>query len=76
MVRNFLKEELNLENSENIEFQRARRIGKKIVETRPVIVLLRFPELEMAFRRAREMEGETEIKVYSNLSKEISERIK
>ena len=39
LMRNFLKEELDLENAENIEFQRAHRIGrKKMGEARPVIV--------------------------------------
>ena len=40
VMRNFLKEELELENTENIEFQRAHRIGKKKTgEARPVIVV-------------------------------------
>ena len=30
----------------------------------------------MVFRRARELEGETDVKVYSDLPKEISERRK
>ncbi|XP_015754203.1 PREDICTED: uncharacterized protein LOC107333851 [Acropora digitifera] len=78
VMHNFLKEELNLENAENIEFQRAHRIGKKKPgETRPVIVrFLKFPEREMVFRRERELEGETDVKVYSDLPKEISERRK
>ena len=78
VMHNFLKEELNLENAENIEFQRAHRIGKKKPgQTRPVIVrFLKFPEREMVFRRARELEGETDVKVYSDLPKEISERRK
>ena len=48
VMHNFLKEELNLENEENIEFKRAHRIGKKKPgETRPVIVrFLKFPERE------------------------------
>ena len=38
VMRNFLKEELDLENADNIEFQRAHRIGKKKMgEARPVI---------------------------------------
>ena len=38
-MRNFLKEELDSENAENIEFQRAHRIGKKKTgEARPVII--------------------------------------
>ena len=78
VMHNFLKEELNLENAENTEFQRALRIGKKKQgETRPVIVrFLKFPEREMVFRRARELEGETDVRLYSDLPKEIIERRK
>ena len=67
-----------MENAENIEFQRAHRIGKKKPgETRPAIVrFLKFSEREMVLRRARELEGETDVKVYSDLPKEISERRK
>ena len=77
-MRNFLKEELDLENAENIEFQRAHRIGrKKTGEARPVIVrFLRFPERELVFRKVRELESDTDVKVYSDLPKEISERRK
>ena len=65
VVHKFLKEELELEITEDIEFQRAHRIGKKKKgETRPVIVrFLRFPEREMVFKRAREMQEETNVKV-------------
>ena len=78
VMRNFLKEELDLENAENIEFQRAHRIGKKKMgEARPVIVrFLKFPEHELVFRKARELESDTKVKVYSDLPKEISERRK
>ena len=78
VMRNFLKEELDMENAENIEFQRAHRIGKKKTgEARPVIVhFLRFPERELLFRKARELESNTDVKVYSDLPKEISERRK
>ena len=78
VMRKFLKEEMDLENAEDIEFQRAHRIGKKKMgETRPVIVrFLRFPERELVFRKARELEGDTDVKVYSDLPKEISERRK
>ena len=78
VMRNFLKEELDLENADNIEFQIAHRIGKKKMgEARPVIVrFLKFPERELVFRKARELESDTEVKVYSDLPKEISERRK
>jgi len=56
----------------DIEFQRAHCIGKKKTgETRPVIVrFLRFPEREMVFKRAREMQEETNVKVYADYPKE------
>ena len=53
------------------------RIGKKKTgETRPVVRFLRFPEREMVFKRAREMQEEANVKVYADYSKEISERRK
>ncbi|KAL9958036.1 hypothetical protein ACROYT_G035001 [Oculina patagonica] len=78
VVHHFFKEELELEDGENIEFQRAHRIGKKKTgEARPVIVrFLRFPDRELVFRRVREMEDEINVKVYSDYPKEISERRK
>ena len=77
VVHKFLKEELELEITEDIEFQRAHhRIGKKEKgETRRVIVrFLRFPEREMVFKRVHKMQEETNVKVYADYSKEISER--
>ena len=67
-----------MEDAENMEFQRAHRIGKKKMgEARPVIVrFLRFPEREVVFRKARELESDTDVKVHSDLPKEISERRK
>ena len=78
MVHKFLKEELELEITEDIEFQRAHRIGKKKTgKTRPLIVrVLRFPEREIVFKRASEMQEETNVKVYADYPKEISERRK
>ena len=78
VVHKFLKEELELEITEDIEFQRAHPIGKKKKgEIRPVIVrFLRFPEREMVFKRAREMQEVTNVKVYADYPKEISERRK
>ena len=73
VVHKFLKEELELEITEDIEFQRAHCIGKKKKgETRLVIVrFLRFPEREMVFKRAHEMHEETNVKVYPDYPKEI-----
>ena len=78
VVHKFLKEELELEITGDIEFQRAHRIGrKKTGETRPLIVrFLRFPEREIMFKRAREMQEETNVKVYADYPKEIIERRK
>ena len=77
VILNFLKGNLDLENAENIGFQRAHRIGRKMGEARPVIVhFLWFPERELVFRKVRELESDTDVKVYSDLPKEISERRK
>ena len=78
VVHKFLKEELELEITEDIEFQRAHRIGKKEKgATRPVIVrFLRFPEREMVFKRVRKMQEERNVKVYADYLKEICERRK
>jgi len=78
VMRNFLKEELDLENAENIEFQRAHRIGKKKTgETRLVIIhFLKFPERNLVFRRVRELEDDIDVRVYADYPKEISERRK
>ena len=44
---------------------------------RPVVVrFLRFPERELVFRKARELESDTDVMVYLDLPKEISERRK
>ena len=56
---------------------RAHRIGEKMLEARPVIVrFLRFLERELVFRTTRELESDTDVKVYSDFPKEISERRK
>ena len=57
---------------------RAHRIGeKKMGESRQVIVcFLRFPERELVFRITRELESDTDVKVYSDLPQEVSERRK
>ena len=53
---------------------RAHRIGKKKMgEARPVIArFLQFLERELVFRKTRELESDTDVKVYSGLPKEIS----
>lgn len=78
VMRNFLKEEPDLENAESIEFQRAHQIGKnKMGETGLVINrFLKFPERNLVFRRVRELEDDIDVRVYADYPKEISERRK
>lgn len=78
VVYKFLESELELDGARNIEFQRVHRIGKKKTGvSRPIIArFLRFPDREGIFRRALEVRDETEVRVYTDLPKEIQERRK
>ena len=69
---------MELHGARNIEFQRVHRIGKKKTEvSRPIIArFLRFPDRERIFRRALQVRDETEVRVYTDLPKEIQERRK
>ena len=60
------------------EFQRVHRIGKKTVGVhRPIIVrFLRFPDRERVFKKALELKEDIEVRVYTDLPKEIQERRK
>ena len=62
IMYNFLKENLDLKNAVNIEYQRAHRIRKKkTVEARPAILrFLRCPERELGSGRAREPESNSD----------------
>ena len=74
----FLERELELEGARDIEFQRVHRIGKKTAGVnRPIIArFLRFPDRERVFKRALELRDDIEVKVYSDLPKEIQNRRK
>ena len=78
VMHKFFKDELEIEEASNVEFQRVHRIGKKKVgEVRPVIArFLKYPDREFIFRRIREFEEEVDVKVYADLPKEIRERRK
>lgn len=77
-VYHFLERELELEGVRDIEFQRVHRIGKKKAgAVRPIIArFLRFPDRERIFRRALEVRDVTEVRVFTDLPKEIQERRK
>ena len=77
-VCQFLERELELEGVRDIEFQRVHRIGKKKAgAVRPIIArFLRFPDRERIFRRALEVRDVTEVRVFTDLPKEIQERRK
>ena len=72
-VYQFLERELELEGVRDIEFQRVHRIGKKKAgAVRPIIArFLRFPDHERIFRRALEVRDVTEVRVFTDLPKEI-----
>ena len=74
----FWERELELDGARDIEFQRVHRIGKKKAgASRPIIVrFLRFPDRERIFRRALEVRDVTEVRVFTDLPKEIQERRK
>ena len=65
VVYKFLERELELDGARGIEFQRVHRIGKK-----------RFPDRERIFRRALEVRDDTEVRVFTDLPREIQERRK
>ena len=77
-VYQFLERELELEGVRDIEFQRVHRIGKKKAgAVRPIIArFLRFPDRERIFRRTLEVRDVTEVRVFTDLPKEIQERRK
>ena len=77
-VYQFLERELELEGVRDIEFQRVHRIGKnKAGAVGPIIArFLRFPDRERIFRRALEVRDVTDVRVFTDLPKEIQERRK
>ena len=78
VIYQFLERELEIEGTRDIEFQRVHRIGKKKTGvSRPIIArFLRFPDRERIFRRAFEVRDDTEVRVFTDLPKEIQERRK
>ena len=82
VVYKFLEKELELDGARGIEFQRVHRIGRKKTgacrcTARPIIArFLRFPDRERIFRRALEVRDDTEVRVFTDLPREIQERRK
>ena len=78
VIYQFLERELEIEGARDIEFQRVHGIGKKKTGvSRPIIArFLRFPDRERIFRRAFEVRDDTEVRVFTDLPKEIQERRK
>ena len=78
VVYQFLERELELDGVRDIESQRVHRIGKKKSgASRPIIArFLRFPDRERIFRRALEVRDVTEVRVLTDLPKQIQERRK
>ena len=50
--------------------------GSKSAVTPVIVRFLKFPERELVFRKAREMESDIDVNVYSDLPKEIGQRRK
>jgi len=78
VVYQFLERELELDGARDIEFQCVHRIGEnKAGASRPIIVrFLSFPDQESIFRRALKVRVVTEMRVFTDLPKEIQERCK
>ena len=78
VVYKFLERELELDGARGIEFQRVHRIDrKKAGACRPIIArFLMFPDRERIFRRALEVRDDTEVRVFTDLPREIQERRK
>ena len=76
VIHKFIRDELNIDDPESIEFQRAHRLGKRINgQSRPIIVrFLKFPERKLVFRCVQELGEDTDVKVYADFPKEIRER--
>ena len=74
-VYRFMERELNIEGARHIEFQRVHRIGaKKPGNSRPIIArFLKYPDRERVFKRALERRGHIDVKIYSDLPREIQE---
>ena len=76
LLYKFFSDELNIDNSNSIDFQRVHRLGrKKSGQPRPIIArFLRFPDREMVFKNVRELGEDTDVKLYPDYPDEIRER--
>jgi len=76
----FFRDELNIPDPGNIEFQRVHRLGKKLQgQSRPIVArFLRFQQRELIFRSVRELAeaADTDVKVYADFPDEIRHRRK
>ena len=76
----FFRDELNIPDPRNIEFQRVHQLGKKLQgQSRPIIArFLRFQERELIFRSVRELAevADTDVKVYADFPVKIRHRRK
>ena len=74
-VYRFMERELNIEGARHIEFQRVHRIGaKKPGNSRPIIARFsKYPDRDRVFKRALERKGHIDVKIYSDLPREIQE---
>ena len=74
----FLERDLDIEGACSIEFQRVHHLArKKEGASCPIIArLLRYPDQEQVFKAALEAQDEIDVKVYTDLPKEIQENWK
>ena len=70
-----MERELNNEGARHIEFQRVHRIGaKKPGNSRSIIAhFVKYPNRERVFKRALERRAHIDVKIYSDLPREIQE---
>ena len=73
---NFMKDVLEIEDADDIEFQRVHRMGKPKKDghgSRTIIArFLRFPDRERVFKCGRKLKG-TDYKMYEDIPKELHE---
>ena len=74
-VYRFMERELNVECARHIEFERVHRIGaKKTGNSRPIIArFFKYPDRGRVFKRALERRAHIDVKIYSDLPREIQE---
>ena len=76
LIYGFIKGELEVDRTRDIEFQRVHPIGaKKPDSPRPIISrFLCFPDREKVFRQTGELKDEIDVKLYADYPSEIQER--